>query len=123
MYVSVFQCGTQVDCFDQVSIGTLGIGTGALVAGLFGMNVRLCLEMVVEQDLRSDLNPFSISYKAIWKIALGHLLECLCSRQVSQSSYRGWVCAGSSSRHTFPLPYIYSIPPYVAHEDSPKSGK
>ena len=28
---------------EQVSIGTMGIGTGALVAGLFGMNVRLVI--------------------------------------------------------------------------------
>jgi hypothetical protein len=25
--------------YEQVSIGTMGIGTGALVAGMFGMNV------------------------------------------------------------------------------------
>jgi magnesium transporter len=33
--------------YSQVSIGTMGIGTGALVAGLFGMNVRPLRSMII----------------------------------------------------------------------------
>jgi len=43
----------------KVSIATLGVGTGALVAGFFGMNVRLPVDTYTWEELTVSWLPTS----------------------------------------------------------------
>ena len=64
------------DLYFQISIWTMGIGVGTLVAGLFGMNVRVIIVVVnVTHHLNSEI---SASCGATWRNTSLRSSACLC---------------------------------------------